>query len=98
MRLYSDNVTKEEEGEHIFVESVTYADMIGFIGGSWQRGWHYDHLPFFSKGTDASNYEIVNMKENITSVLPELYDWIKGTRNISDSDAVKTIMQCVNTP
>ena len=62
LSLYSDDVTREEEGLHPFVECVTYADMIKYRGGSWQKGWHYDNLPFFSNGTDASDYDLVTLK------------------------------------
>ena len=33
--LYSDNITRDGERDHPFVECVTYADMIKYRGGSW---------------------------------------------------------------
>lgn len=98
LSLYTDDIIKEDEGEYPFVECVAYADIIKYRGGAWQKGWHYDNLPFFSNGTDASDYDLVTLKQNITNVMPALYQWLKGDANVSDSKPFQTIMSRVDAP
>jgi hypothetical protein len=44
------------EGDHPFVECVTFADDIKYKGGSYQSGWHFIDTPFLDEGGDISDF------------------------------------------
>lgn len=44
------------EGDHPFVECVTFADDIKYKGGSYQSGWHFIDTPFLDEGGDVSDF------------------------------------------
>jgi len=97
LRNYQNSYTQSEEGEHPFVESVTFADAMKYKGWYFQSKWHYDGRPVFADGTDESDYRLRDFPLNITAVLPDLYSWLKGDKNVSDTKTFQKIMSKVDT-
>jgi hypothetical protein len=91
LRQFGDYSTKNHENNYPFVECVTWPDDIKRIGGGWQSAWHFDDQPIFGDNTPHSQLHVETTEKNITTVMPQLYNWLKGTPDKS-SLAYTTIM------
>lgn len=88
---FSDTETQLHEKDHSFVECVTWADDIKYRGGGWQSAWHFDDTPFIGDKSKASDLDIKYSDKNITTMMPVLYHWLKGDKDIKDTIAYTTI-------
>jgi len=91
LRKFSDYSTKNHENDYPFVECVTWPDDIKRIGGGWQSGWHFDDQPIYGDSTPHDQLNVKAEPKNITTVLPQLYKWLKGKPDKS-SLAYTTVM------
>lgn len=91
LRKFTDYSSKNHEDKYPFVECVTWPDDIKRIGGGWQSAWHFDDQPIFGDKTPHSQLQIETTLKNITTVMPQLYEWLKGNPDTS-SLAYTTVM------
>ena len=71
---------------------MTWPDDIKRIGGGWQSAWHFDDQPIFGDNTPHSQLHVETDLKNITTVMPQLYAWLKGNPDKS-SLAYTTVMK-----
>jgi len=95
LRKYSDKLTKEHENMYPFVECVTLPDDNKRVGGGYQSNWHFDDMPIIGDNSKASDLQIEHNEKNITTVMPQLYDWLMG-KNVEDTLAYTTVMAHTN--
>lgn len=76
------------EKDYIFVEAAQFADMIKYNGGMYQSNWHFINLPIFEDGQGLADFpKFKPPKENITSAVQGIYDWLTGTPGYEQSFA-----------
>lgn len=91
LKKFSDYSTKKHEQNYPFIECVTWPDDIKRIGGGWQSAWHFDDQPVFGDSTPHDKMNVEHDLKNITTVMPQLYAWLKGNPDKS-SLAYTTVM------
>ena len=81
-----------------FVECTTLADDMKYSGWSWQSNWHYVDTPFLDEGDKASDFPDYGgyTTQNITLVMSDLVDWLKGSAGYQNSVTYATITKHYN--
>ena len=83
-----------KESDYPFVECATMADDIRMKGGNWQEGWHFVDNPYVDDGKSIDSYPQFQMEPfNITSAIPGIYNWLKGTDGYKENDAYNLVMK-----
>ena len=96
LEVMSGEPTTDSEKDHIFVEAAPFADMVKYKGGGWQSNWHFVDIPYFDEGGNLNDYPEFKLEDkNISSAIPGIVDWIRGTGDYKDSFVYITIMNYV---
>ena len=81
MSDYDPDLTTHE-GDHVFVETATFADDNKYHGEGWQADYHFKDLPYISEGKE-SDYDVTSNPRNLTYALTNLVSWLSG-KDVSD--------------
>ena len=81
------------EGEHPFVECVTFADDIKYKGGSYQSNWHFIDTPFLDEGGDISDFPDFKQDEHtVSEAITGITDWINKENDFTSNYEYQQIM------
>ena len=66
-----------KEGEHSFVEGVTFADDIKYKGGGFQSSWHFNNEPYLDEGGSEKDFpKFHRPPHNITEAITSIKMWM----------------------
>lgn len=89
----SDPSWTKLEGDHPFVECVTFADDIKYKGGSYQSNWHFIDTPFLDEGGDISDFPDFKQDEHtVVEAIQSLSDWVNKENNYESTFQYEQIM------
>ena len=77
-----DPTLTTHEGDHVFVETSTFADDNKYHGEAWQSDYHFVTLPWIEEG-EESDYDVSTDHRNLTGGLTNLVSWLSG-KDVSD--------------
>lgn len=81
------------EGDHPFVECVTFADDIKYKGGSYQSGWHFIDTPFLDEGGDVSDFPDFKIDDHtVSEAIQSITDWINKENDFTSNYEYQQIM------
>lgn len=81
------------EGDHMFTECATFADVIKkYQGGQYQKGWHFIDEPYLDKGGDIKDFDFTFDTHNVTEVLRALNLWFNKSDGYQDTYEYQQIM------
>ena len=78
-----DPYLTSHEGDHVFVETATFADDNKYHGEGWQADYHFVDLPWIEEGKE-SDYDIQSNPLNLTNALTNLVSWLSDGKEGTD--------------
>jgi hypothetical protein len=89
----SDPDWTKKEGDHPFVECVTFADDIKYKGGSYQSGWHFIDTPFLDEGGSIDDYPEFHFDNHtVVEAITNINDWVNKENDYMSNYNVEQVM------